>query len=68
MLSLTLNEGEYLTIGDKIVVRVDRLKDGRCKLSINAPRELSILRGEVLERQGGARPGCIQPKSSVSNG
>ena len=62
MLSLTLNQGEYLTIGNEIVVRIDRLTAERCKISVNAPKELPILRGEVLERQGGTRPGCIRPK------
>jgi len=59
MLSLSLLPGEYLTIGDNVVVQVDRLAGDRCKLVIHAPREIPILRGAVLERGGGKRPGCV---------
>ncbi len=59
MLSLSLLPGEYLTIGDNVVVQVDRMVGDRCKLVINAPREILIVRGTVLEREGGERPGCV---------
>lgn len=59
MLSLSLTQGEYMTIGESVVVQVDRISGDRCKLMVQAPREVPILRGEVLERQGGQRPGCV---------
>lgn len=59
MLCLTLTPGEYLTIGSDVVVQLDRMTGDRCKLVIQAPREVSILRGEVLERRGGERPDCV---------
>lgn len=59
MLSLNLKPGEYMTIGSNVVVQLDRLSGDRCKLLIDAPREVLILRGEVLERTGGQRPGCV---------
>lgn len=59
MLCLTLTPGEYLTIGSDVVVQLDRMTGDRCKLIIHAPREVPILRGEVLERQGGERPDCV---------
>lgn len=59
MLCLTLTPGEYLTIGDDVVVQLDRMTGDRCKLVIQAPREVPILRGEVLERTGGERPECV---------
>jgi len=59
MLCLSLLPGEYLTIGENVVVQVDRMTGDRCKLVINAPREVSVVRGEVLERGGGQRPGCV---------
>lgn len=59
MLSLTLAPGEYLTIGGDVVVQLDRMTGGRCKLMIQAPREVPVLRGEVLERKGGERPDCV---------
>ena len=59
MLCLTLTPGEYLTIGNDVVVQLDRMTGDRCKLAIQAPREIPILRGEVLEREGGERPDCV---------
>lgn len=59
MLSFSLREGEYMTIGDNIVVQASRTTEGRCKLSIEAPREIPIARGAALERNGGERPDCV---------
>jgi len=59
MLCLNLTPGEYMTIGENVVVQLDRISGDRCKLMVNAPREVSILRGEVLERSGGERPSCV---------
>ena len=56
MLKLSLSKGEYLTIGDNVVVQLYRSEGGRAYLAINAPREVSIVRGAVLEREGGQRP------------
>jgi len=59
MLCLGLNQGEYLTIGSNVVVQLDRISGDRCKLVIEAPREVPVVRGKVLEREGGPRPGCV---------
>ena len=59
MLCLNLTPGEYMTIGENVVVQLDRVSGDRCKLVIEAPREVPILRGEVLERTGGERPACV---------
>ena len=59
MLSLNLRPGEYMTIGGDVGVQLDRMSGDRCKLLIDAPRELTVLRGEVLERGGGQRPDCV---------
>ena len=59
MLKLSLTPGEYLTIGEDVVVQLDHISGDRCKLVIHAPREVPILRGEVLERTGGQRPQCV---------
>ena len=63
MLELTLQPEEYLTISDSIVVQLKRVAGGRASLAIGAPREVSIVRGTVLERQGGQRPDCLAPQS-----
>ena len=59
MLCLSLNQGEYMTIGSNVVVQLDRISGDHCKLVVHAPRELPVLRGEVLERAGGQRPECV---------
>lgn len=59
MLCLALAQGEYLTIGEDVVVQLDRISGDRCKLMVQAPREVPVVRGAVLERQGIARPDCV---------
>jgi len=59
MLCLNLTPGEYMTIGENVVVQLDRISGDRCKMLIDAPREVSVLRGEVLERSGEQRPSCV---------
>ena len=59
MLSLQLKTGDYMTIGEDVVVQLDRISGDRCKLIVQAPRDKAILRGEVLERTGGERPECV---------
>ena len=59
MLSLQLKTGDYMTIGKDVVVQLDHISGDRCKLMVQAPRDMTILRGEVLERTGGERPECV---------
>ena len=56
MLSLMLKEGEYLTIGEDIVIQVFPDSSTSARLAIKAPKELTVLRGEVRERNGAQRP------------
>lgn len=59
MLSLQLNSGEYLTIGEDIVIQV--FGGSAAKIAVQAPRDLTVLRGEVWERNGKKRPDCLLP-------
>ena len=59
MLSLQLRDGEYMTIGDDVVIQLSQVAGNRCKLLIQAPREVPIVRGNVLERDGVRRPDCV---------
>lgn len=71
MLFLQLEHGEYLTIGEDIAVQVFLDTGSRIRVAVKAPRELTILRGEVLERNGGQRPqGLIDPSKNpqISSG
>lgn len=56
MLFLQLKSGEYLTIGEDIAVQVFQETGDRIRVAVSAPRDLTILRGEVRERNGGQRP------------
>ena len=68
MLFLQLKEGEYVTIGEDIAVQVFQESGGRIRVGVKAPRDLTILRGEVRERNGAARPKGIiaaEPKTAA---
>ena len=70
MLKLSLAPGEYLTIGDDIVVQVYRAENGRSYLAIDAPRDVPVVRGAVRERQGESRPeklAHVAPRGHRSN-
>ena len=66
MLFLMFAPGDYLTIGDNVVIQVSKVEGSRCKLAIHAPREVSVLRGKVLERSGEERPDCVLDASLLS--
>ena len=59
MLFLQLKTGEYMTIGDNVVVQLSDASSSHCKLMIDAPREVPVVRGELLERAGAERPKCV---------
>ena len=50
MLILTRRVGETLVIGDDIVVTVLSIKGNQVRVGVKAPKEISVHRGEVLER------------------
>ncbi len=56
MLSLQMKSGEYLTIGENIVVQVFQDSGSYVRVSVKAPREIPVLRGKVRELSGKQRP------------
>lgn len=59
MLLPPLKSGEYLTIGDGIAVQIFR-SGSSFRVSVRAPREVPIVRGEIREREGAVRPGGLR--------
>ena len=55
MLVLTRKLMEKLYIGDDVCVTVVRLEGGQVRLGIDAPREVSVVRAELLAPRDSAR-------------
>jgi carbon storage regulator len=56
MLVLTRKLMEKLYIGDDICVTVVRLEGGQVRLGIDAPREVTVVRAELVPERAAARP------------
>ena len=63
MLSLQMKSGEYVTIGEDVVVQVFRESGPQVRISIKAPKEIPIVRGAVLEQAGKKRPGGLHNRA-----
>ena len=50
MLVLSRRPCEAIKIGHDIEIRVFRINNGTVRLGLMAPREITILRGEILNR------------------
>ena len=48
MLVLTRRSGESFFIGDNIEIKVSDISGDKVRISIDAPREISVLRSELL--------------------
>ena len=51
MLVLTRKIGESIHIGDRVVVTVQDVRGGRIRLSVKAPSDVLLLRGELVGRR-----------------
>jgi carbon storage regulator len=51
MLCLTRRSQEKIQVGDNITITVTRVGNGKVRLAIEAPKEMVILRGELLHRE-----------------
>ena len=49
MLVITRKPGQFLQIGDDIRIYFCELNRGQMKIGIDAPRDINIARGELLE-------------------
>lgn len=53
MLVLSRKISERIVINKDIVITVIDIERGKCRIGIDAPREVSIFRAELLERKTG---------------
>ena len=53
MLVLSRLEGQVITIGDNIRVTIVEVRGDKVRVGIDAPRDLQVLRAELLETQEG---------------
>src|SRR5215213_9813966 len=66
MLVLTRKLMEKLFIGDDICVTVVRLEGGQVRLGIEAPREVAVVRAELVPERDGGRPnGVVRPPMGI---
>lgn len=66
MLLLMMKEGEYLTIGEDIVVQFFPDSKSRVRVAVKAPKDMTILRGELREKSGAQRPdGLVGPMAET---
>lgn len=56
MLILTRADGEALRLGDDIVIQVISTDGNTVRIGITAPREVVVLRGELVEARQAAEP------------
>ena len=47
MLCISMRAGDYFTVGESTVIQFTRLTGDRAHITVNSPREVPVLRGEV---------------------
>jgi carbon storage regulator len=63
MLVLSRRVGESIQIDGDIRVTVSQVRGGRVRLSISAPAAVRVVREEILQKFGMARPEGLDPES-----
>jgi len=51
MLVFMRKEGETFYIGDNVEITIAEVKNDRVKISVNAPKEIPVMRKELLEQK-----------------
>ena len=64
MLCITMRRGEYFTVNGDTVIMLDQFSGDRIRMAIHAPKEVTVLRGAVLERNGAPPPACVAELST----
>lgn len=50
MLVITRKKDESVLIGDNIEIKIVKVEDGSVKLAISAPKDITIIRKEILDK------------------
>ena len=66
MLVLTRKLMEKLYIGDDVCVTIVRLEGGQVRLGIDAPREVSVVRAELVEGRPIAKEAAAWPVAATA--
>lgn len=56
MLILTRRPMQTLAIGDDITITVMEIRPGQVRIGVSAPDDVTVLRGEILEKMRMTRP------------
>ena len=67
MLVLTRREGESLKIGDGIEVTVVEIQGDKIKLGIRAPKDVTILRSELVAEARDVNAEAVSPDVALSS-
>ena len=67
MLVLSRKPGERILIGDNVTVTIVRIGPNNVRLGIDAPRDLNIVREELLSDPQVARGSVDNPHASVES-
>ena len=61
MLVLSRKQGESIRINDNITINVVSVGPGRVKIAIDAPQDVTILRGELVDDQSDCVLSAVPP-------
>ena len=50
MLVLTRKEGERIVVNKELVITILRVDGNRCRIGFEAPEQVEILRGELVDK------------------
>ena len=63
MLVLKRKAGESIIVADNIEIKIIEVEEGRIKIGIDAPKEVSILRKEVLDETKSENKSATQSRN-----
>lgn len=66
MLVLARRVGDSIVIGDDIEITVVEVRGDKVKIGIKAPKEITVLRSELLEAAGRANKQAASPDVDIA--